>query len=83
MKETEKELDTLIQCKESELATTSKTAIPTVAIVVPLALAASLAQTAPPAIALLFTTEYTTASASTEKTTELAKAMKEMSIQAT
>ena len=35
LKETEKELDTLIQLKQSDLATTSKDVIPTISIVVP------------------------------------------------
>ena len=43
LKAIEKELDTLIQSKQSDLATTSTTAIPTVTIAVPSTMAASLA----------------------------------------
>ena len=46
-------------------------------------MAAYLASTAPPATSLPITTESTTTGTSTEKTTELVKAMEEMSIQAT
>ena len=83
LKETEKELDTLIQSKQSELATTSTTAIPTVTTIVPSTLVASLAPTTPPATALPVTTESITAGTSTKETTELVKAMEEMSIHST
>lgn len=65
------------------MATTSTAAIPTVTIAVPSTLAASLAPTTPPATPLIVTTEATTAGTSIEKTTELVKAMEEMSIEAT
>ena len=83
MKETEKELDTLIQSQKSDLATTSRTAIPTISTVVPSTLAASLAPTAPPATTLPITTESKTTGTSTEKIAELVKAMEDMSIQTT
>ena len=80
-KEIEKELDILIQSKQSDLATTSTTAIPIVTTTVP----STLAPTSPSTIALPINTESTTStSTSTEKkTTELVKALEEMSIQAT
>jgi len=84
LKETEKELDTLIQSKQSDLATTSRTIIPTVSTMVPSTLVASLAPTAPPTIALPVTAEYSaTTCTQGEKAAELVKAMEEMSIQAT
>lgn len=83
LKETEKELDILIQSKQSDLETTSTTAIPTVTTVVLSTLAASLVPIAPLATKLPITTESTTVGTSTEKTTELVKAMEEMSIQVT
>lgn len=72
----------MIQSKQSELATTSTNTIPTVKIAVPSTLAASLAPTAPPVTALPVTTESTIVGTLTEKTTELVKAMEEISIQA-
>lgn len=65
------------------MATTSKTAIPIITIAAPSTVAASLAPIAPLATTLPVTTEFTIAGTSTEKTTELVKAMEEMSIQAT
>jgi len=83
LKETEKELDTVIQSKQSELATTSTTAIPIVTTTVHSTLAASLGPTAPLATTLPITTELTTIGTSIENTLELVKAMEEMSIQET
>jgi len=60
LKEIEKELDTLIQSKQSEMATTSTATIPTVTTAVPSTLATSLTPTSPPATALPVTTESTT-----------------------
>ena len=79
LKEIEKELDILIQSKQSDLAKTSTTTIPIVITTVPSTLAASLAPIAPPATTLPITTKSTTTtSTSTEKTTELVKSMEEM-----
>lgn len=84
LKETEKELETLIHLKQSDLATNSIAIIPTLSTIVPSTLAASLAPTAPLATALPITIESTTsAGTSTKKATELIKVMEEMSIQAT
>lgn len=58
LKEIEKELDTLIQSKHSELATTSIAAIPTATTTVPSTLAASLVPTAPLATTLPVIIEY-------------------------
>lgn len=83
LKETEKELDILIQSKQSDLATTSTSSIPIVTTTVPSTLAASLAPTTSTTTTLPIITESTTtASTSIEKTTELVKSMEEMSIQA-
>jgi len=83
LKEMEKELDTLIQSKQGDLATTPRTIIPIVSTIVPSTMVASLAPTAPLATTLPITIESTTtAGTSIEKTKELVKAMEEMSIQA-
>jgi len=67
-KETEKELDTLIQSKKNDMATTSRTIIPTVSTSVPSTMATPLAHTTPPATTLPSTTESTTTTrTSTEK----------------
>ena len=83
LRETEKELDDLIQLKQSDLDTTYKDVIPTVSIAIPSILAASLTPITPPATTLPVTTESTTTGASGEKAAELVKAMEHMSIQAT
>jgi len=84
LKETEKKLDTLIQLKQEDVATSSTNVIPTVSIAVPSTLAASLAPTIPLATTLPATTEYTPATGTSgEKVAELVKAMEEMTIQAT
>jgi len=84
LKETEKELDTLIQLKQSDIATTSPNVIPMVSTAVPSTLAASLAPTAPMPTTWPVSTESTSAAgASGEKAEELVKAMEEMFIQAT
>ena len=83
LRETEKELDTLIQLKQSDLATTSKNVIPIVATTVPSTLSASLAPIAPLATTFPVITESTTAGTSGEKAAKLIKSMEEMSIQAT
>lgn len=89
LKESEKELENLIQSKQSELATTPQTVIPTVSTSVTSTLATSLAPTIPTVIALLVlgTTSAIGTSTSigitTEKTDELVKVMEQMSIQAT
>lgn len=83
LKEIEKELDKLIQFKQSELATTPQTVIPTISTIVPSTLAASLAPIVPPATAMPIKSTSTSASTSMEKTSELVKAMEEMTIQAT
>ena len=83
LKETEKELDNLIQSKQSELASTPQTAIPTVSTTVPSTLVASLAPTVPPTTSMLVIGTSTSAGTSTEKTTELVKSMEEITIQAT
>jgi len=86
LKETEKELDNLIQYKQSELATTPQTIISTISTAIPSSLATTLAPTLPLAIALLVTGTLadTGTSKSTgtpiENTIELIKAMEEMSI---
>ena len=59
LKEIENELDTLIQLKQSDLATNSKYVIPIVSIIDPSTLAASLAPTAPPATTLPVTIDST------------------------
>jgi len=77
LKETKKELDALIQSKQSD--STSKDVIPTISIVVP----STLAPTAPPTTTLPVTEEYTTTTgAQGEKATKLIKGMEEKSIQA-
>lgn len=73
LKETKKELDTLIQSKQSELATTPQTVIPTVSTAVPSTLAASLAPIAPPTTSLPIATKNTTAGTSKKKRTELVR----------
>jgi len=84
LKEIEKELDILIQLKQSDLATTSRTFICMVSTTVPSTLVASLSPTAPPATTLLVTTESTTAAgARGDKEIELVKAMEDMFVQAT
>ena len=83
LKEIEKELDNLIQSKQSEFSTTPRTVIPTVSLAVPSTLATSLARTIPLATTLPVTGTSTSTGTSTEKTTELVKAMEEMTIQAT
>ena len=89
LKETQKELDTLIQSKQSDLATTPQTIIPTVSIVVPSTLVVALAPTIPPATAFPVTgtsaSTYTSTTIETpiKKAAELIKAMEKMSIQAT
>lgn len=83
LKETQKELDKLIQCKQSELATTPHTVIPTVFTTLHSRLATSLAPTVPPATTMLVTGTSTSAGTSTKKTAKLVKAMEEMTIQAT
>jgi len=84
LKETEKELDTLIQSKQCDLATTSRTIIPRVCTTVPSTLAASLAPTAPPLTTLPVTAKSTIVTeARGDKATELTKAMEDMFIQAT
>lgn len=59
LKEMEKELDNLIQLKQASLETAPATVIPTVTIVVPSTLAASLAPTTPMATTLLAPTTST------------------------
>ena len=89
LKETEKELDNLIQSKQSELATTPQNVIPTISIAMPSTLAVALAPTIllEPALPVTGTSVGTRASKSTkmptEKTVELIKAMEEMSIHST
>ena len=81
LKETENELDALIQLKQENVATSSTNVIPTVSRAVRSTLAASLAPTTPVAIALLITTESTSAvGASGEKVVELIKSMEEIPI---
>ena len=58
LKETKKELDSLIQLKQTDIASTSASVIPTVSTTVPSTLAASLAPTAPLATTLPVTVEY-------------------------
>lgn len=88
LKETKKELDNLIQSKKSDLAIAPQTVIPTVSTVVPSTLAATLAPTIRLATTLLVTSTTAGTSTSTntetptEKTTQLIKAMEEMSMQA-
>lgn len=68
LKETENELDALIQLKQENMATSLKNVIPIVFTVVPSTLAVSLAPIAPLATALPATTESTsTTCASREK----------------
>lgn len=82
LKETDKELDILIQSRESELEATSRTAIPIVSTIVPSKMEKSLAPTAPPPITLPITTESTTTVGTlTHKTKKLVKSMEEMSMQ--
>ena len=80
LKETEKELDNLIQSRQNELATTPQTVIPTVSKAVPSTLAASLAPTVPPATAMPVIGTSTNAGKSTKKIAELVKTMEEMTI---
>lgn len=89
LKETEKELDNLIQSKQSELATPPQTVIPIVSIIVPSTLATALAPTIPLATTFPVTSTSvgtgtsTSTGTPTKKIVELIKAMEEMSIQAT
>ena len=89
LREIEKEMDNLIQSKQSKLATTPQTVIHTVTTVVPSSLATALAPTIPPATTFPITgTSSGTGTSNnterpTEKTVELIKAMEEMSIHAT
>jgi len=84
LKETEKELDTLIQLKQSDITTTSPNVIPIVSTALPSMLAASLATIAPmPTTQPVSAKSTSVAGASGEKAIELVKAMEEMSIQAT
>jgi len=52
LKETEKELEILIQSKKSDLATTSRTIIPTISTIVPSTLEASLALVRRPSVSI-------------------------------
>jgi len=84
LRETKKELDSLIQLKQTNLGTTSVNVIPTVTTIVPSTLAASLAPTAPRATTLLVSTTSTLEiRTSSEEAGKLVKAMEEMSIQTT
>jgi len=67
LKETKKELDNLIQSRQSELATTPQTVIPIVSTTVPSTLATSLAPTDPLATAMPVTGTSTSIETSTEK----------------
>jgi len=84
LKEMEKELDSLIQLKQASIDNPPATVIPIVTTIVPSTLAASLAATAPMAIALLATTSATRSIAMASTSDEanmLVKIMEEMSIQ--
>jgi len=86
LKETKKEFDNLMQSKQSEMASTPQTVIPTVSIVVPSTLASSLAPTLPSVTTFLVTSTSTGIGTSTnteiptEEIAKLIKAMEEMSI---
>jgi len=80
--ETYKELDTSIQLKQSDIATTLANVIPKVSIAAPSTLATSITPTAPPATSFPVTIESTTAGALGEKVADLVRAMEEMSIKA-
>lgn len=83
LKEIEKYLDKLIQSRQSELATTPQTVIPTVPTAVSSTLVASLVPTVPPVIALPIIGTSTSTGTSIENIAELVKAIEEMTIQAT
>jgi len=84
LRETKKELKTLIQLKLSDIATTSTNVIPTISTIVPSTLAASLALTAPMPTTQPVSMESTSAAgASGEEAAKLVRAMGEMPIQAT
>lgn len=69
LKETEKELDNLIQSKQSELATTPQNVIPTMSIEMPSTLAVALAPTIllEPALPVTGTSASTSTSTNTEQ----------------
>ena len=79
LRETEKELDSLIQLKQIDISTTSTNVIPTVSTTIPSTLA-SLAPTTPPTTTFPVAVESTKAGASGGKAAELVRAMEEMSI---
>jgi len=76
-------LDTLIQLKQSDIATTSLNVIPTISTVVPSTLAASLAPTSPMATTKQVSAQSTSAAGTSNEVAKLVRAMEEMSIQAT
>jgi len=87
LRSTEKELDALIQLKQSEVGTTLATVIPTVTTIVPSTLASTLAPKNPIGTTLPITTaastlatSTTTAGTTTNEPTKLVHAMEEMSI---
>jgi len=80
LRETEKELDTLIQLRQSDIATTSATIIPIVSTTIPSTLAMSLASI--PTTQPVSTESTSTVDASREEVAKLVIAMEEMSIQA-
>lgn len=84
LKETEKELDTLIQLKQSDISTPSANVIPTVSIAVPSTLATLLDSTTPMPTSQPVSTQSTSAAgASGEEAANLVRAMEKMSIQDT
>ena len=90
LKETEKELDNLIQLKQASFETVTATVIPTVTTTVPSTSEAALAPTAPLATTLPAATTSTSTTGSTTTTTQpgdeaskLVKAMEDMSIKTT
>jgi len=84
LREIEKELETLIQLKQSDIATTSANVIPIVSTAFPSIMATSLAPIAPmPTTQLVSIDSTSAAGASREEVAKLVRAMDEMSIHAT
>lgn len=81
LREIEKELDSLIKLKQTDIGTTSVNVIPIVTTVVPSTLATSLAPIAPMAIAQPISTKSTSVTGtSSDEASKLVKDMEEMSI---
>ena len=81
LREIEKELDNLIQLKQTDIGTSSVNVIPTVTMAIPSTLAASLAPTPPMATTQPVSIESTSATGTSgDEVTKLVRSMEEMSI---